>query len=79
MVMVACSKTNTSNQHSRVQHSIWWRQNSFYNEAYVKMLKRRLEIKKKLEEIEHKQRNELLIEKLLSLAKNTINNARNDQ
>ena len=79
VVMVSCSSTNTSNQHNRVQHSIWWRHNSFYNEAYVKMLKRRFEIEKKLEEIEKEKRNELFIEKLLSVAKKTINNVRNDQ
>jgi len=77
ILFVQCSNSKKSYKiHAKIndRSSIWWRFNSFYNEAYLSVLKKEYEIDKKRKEQEQKKQNEMLIEKLLNQAKNTILN-----
>jgi len=66
-----CSKPNFINQNANLK-LIWWRYNSKYNEAYAKMLQKKLEIEKMLQQKEKERKNEILIGKLISQAKSSI-------
>ena len=56
----------------RDRSSIWWRYNSFYNEALVKWLKRKHQIEERLKEKEQERLNLNLIENLLKKAQATL-------
>jgi hypothetical protein len=74
-LLAHCLDTKTSQFDSLInKRAIWWRYNSFYNEAYLKMLKRKLELVNRVKEKLLKRRNEILIEKLINQAKNTLFN-----
>jgi len=56
----------------RDRSSIWWRHNSFYNEAIVKLLKQKHQIEKMLKAKEQERQNMNLIENLLKKAQATL-------
>ena len=74
-LLVDCSDFYKSSiQFIMDRRSIWWRFNSVYNEAYLKILKKKFETVKRLKERLEKRRNEILIEKLRNQAKSAIVN-----
>lgn len=75
-LLVHCLNKKTFAQFDSLttKRAIWWRYNSFYNEAYLKMLKRKFELINRVREKLLKRRNEILIEKLINQAKSTLFN-----
>ncbi len=56
----------------RDRSSIWWRHNSFYNEAIVKWIKQKHRIETRLKAKEQERQNMNLIENLLKKAQATL-------
>jgi cytochrome b subunit of formate dehydrogenase len=76
LVFIGCSSSQTEILHKmenfRDRSSIWWRHNSFYNEAIVKWLKQKHQIEKRLKAKEQERLNLNLIENLLKKAQATL-------